>query len=114
MASWSSSNSECLHEEGFLPTSCEAHIPKDHCAPSLLVGEVILVTAFHERVLSLPLNVFLRVLQLHYGLMIHLTPGRVLHIMVFVILCEAFLGIVPHLMLWRYFSMFTRRMALFH
>jgi hypothetical protein len=37
-------------------------------------------------------------LELH-----HLTAGEVLHVALFMMLCEAFLGILPHFALWRHF-----------
>jgi hypothetical protein len=45
----------------------------------------------------------------HYDLELHnLTPWGVLHIMIFMTLCEAYLGIDPHFDLWKYFFRFRR------
>jgi hypothetical protein len=65
--------------------------------------EVISFTAFHRVGLGLPLHPFAWGLLFFYGLYRHdLTPEGVLHIVTFVTLCEAFLGIAPHFTLWRW------------
>jgi hypothetical protein len=52
--------------------------------------------------LSLPAHEFLRGLLFVYGVQLHqLTPNSILHITCFVTLCELFLGIEPHFLLWR-------------
>jgi hypothetical protein len=52
--------------------------------------------------LSLPAHKFLRGLLFAYGVQLHqLTPNTILHIACFVTLCESFLGIEPHFLLWR-------------
>jgi hypothetical protein len=52
--------------------------------------------------LSLPAHEFLRGLLFVYGVQLHqLTPNSILHIACFVTLCESFLGIEPHFLLWR-------------
>jgi hypothetical protein len=39
-----------------------------------------------------------------YGLGLHnLTPSEILHIVAFITLCEAYMGIKPHFNLWNYF-----------
>jgi hypothetical protein len=58
--------------------------------------------AFLLRGLSLPAHEFLRGLLFVYGVQLHqLTPNSLLHIVCFVTLCESFLGIEPHFLLWR-------------
>jgi hypothetical protein len=53
--------------------------------------------------LSLPAHEFLCGLLLLYGMQLHqLTPHSLLHIACFITLCEAFLGIDPHWILWKY------------
>jgi hypothetical protein len=48
--------------------------------------------------------VHLRSLLQFYGLELHhLNPSGILHILAFVILCEAYMGIEPHFNLWNYF-----------
>jgi hypothetical protein len=58
--------------------------------------------AFLLRGFSLPAHEFLRGLLFVYGVQLHqLTPNSLLHIAYFVTLCESFLGIEPHFLLWR-------------
>jgi hypothetical protein len=58
--------------------------------------------AFLLRSLSLPAHEFLCGLLFVYGVQLHqLTPNSLLHIACFVTLCESFLGIEPHFLLWR-------------
>jgi hypothetical protein len=58
--------------------------------------------AFLFRRLSLPAHEFLRGLLFVYGVQLHqLTPNSILHVACFVTLCESFLGIEPHFLLWR-------------
>ena len=62
------------------------------------------ILGFHIRGLGLPVHRFFRGLLHEYGLELHhLTPHGVLHIAVFITLCEAYLGIAPHFNLWQYF-----------
>jgi hypothetical protein len=64
---------------------------------------VVSFTAFHERGFSVPPHQFLCSLLRYYGLKLHhLTAFVVLHIIVFVTLCEAYLGVDPDLDLWKY------------
>jgi hypothetical protein len=53
--------------------------------------------------LSSPAHEFLRGLLFVYGVQLHqLTPNSILHIACFVTLCESFLGIEPHWLLWKF------------
>jgi hypothetical protein len=64
--------------------------------------------AFLLRGLSLPAHEFLRGLLFVYRVQLHqLTPNSILHIACFITLCESFLGIDPHFLLWR--SLFRLR-----
>jgi hypothetical protein len=59
---------------------------------------------FYERGFSVPSHRFCCSLPQHYGLELHnLTPSGILHIVAFVTLCEAYMGIDPHFDLWNYF-----------
>jgi hypothetical protein len=59
--------------------------------------------AFILRGLSLPAHEFLRGLLFVYGVQLHqLTPNSILHIACFITLCESFLGIEPHFLLWKF------------
>ncbi|KAK1617634.1 hypothetical protein QYE76_023151 [Lolium multiflorum] len=54
------------------------------------------------RGLSAPIQDFLRGLLFVYGLQLHhLTPNSILHISIFVTLCESFLGVQPNWALWK-------------
>ncbi|KAK1641924.1 hypothetical protein QYE76_059729 [Lolium multiflorum] len=61
------------------------------------------------RGLSAPIHPFLRGLLFVYGLQLHhLTPNSILHISIFITLCEAFLGVQPNWALWKHIF-FCRR-----
>jgi hypothetical protein len=65
-------------------------------------GYRVMFLAFLLRGLSLPDHEFLHGLLFVYGVQLHqLTPNSLLHIACFVTLCESFLGIEPHFLLWR-------------
>jgi hypothetical protein len=52
---------------------------------------------------SLPAHEFLHGLMFVYNVQLHqLTPNSLLHIACFITLCEVFLGIDPHWILWKY------------
>jgi hypothetical protein len=59
--------------------------------------------AFLLRGLSLPAHEFLCGLLFVYCVQLHqLTPNSILHIACFITLCESFLGIDPHWVLWKF------------
>ncbi|CAN6209683.1 unnamed protein product [Urochloa humidicola] len=59
--------------------------------------ELVVFDAMFLRGLGVPLHPFLRGLLFYYGLeLCHLNPNSILHISIFINLCEAFLGIDPH------------------
>ena len=73
-----------------------------HRRPSEKTLEIILFKAFVERGLAIPACDFLRGLLFFWGVQLHhLTPDSILHIAIFVQLCEAFLGIHPHFDLFK-------------
>ncbi|KAK1612256.1 hypothetical protein QYE76_035929 [Lolium multiflorum] len=70
-------------------------------SPSSIRFRVIFVD-FLIRGLSLPVQEFLRGLLFIYGIQLHqLTPNSLIHISIFITLCECFLGIQPHWGLWK-------------
>jgi hypothetical protein len=101
------SESDLLHlvETGVLP-------PKELCSWRIWRGVTVLTEDTHEAVvfmpflirgLALPASPFFRGLLDFYALnLTHLNPNSILLIVVFVHLCEAFLGILPHFGLWKY------------
>jgi hypothetical protein len=53
---------------------------------------------------NLPAGDFFRVLQYYYRLeLVHLVPNFITVVSTFIHFCEAYLGIPPHFLLWRYF-----------
>ncbi|KAK1605882.1 hypothetical protein QYE76_029555 [Lolium multiflorum] len=65
-------------------------------------GFTVMFVAFPFRGLSLPAHEFLRSLMFFYGIQLwQLTPNSILHLSIFITVCEAFLGIDPHWGLWR-------------
>jgi hypothetical protein len=67
-------------------------------------GHVVVCKAFYERGFGVPSHRFLHSLLWCYGFKLHhLTPLEILHMVVFVTLCEAYIGIEPHLNLWNHF-----------
>ena len=66
------------------------------------VAEVVLFKSFVECGLSIPICDFLQGLLFYWGIQLHhLTPSSMLHISIFVHLCEAFLGIHPYFDLFK-------------
>ncbi|KAK1613838.1 hypothetical protein QYE76_019355 [Lolium multiflorum] len=54
------------------------------------------------RGLSTPIHDFLRGLLFVYGIQLHqLTPNSILHVAIFITLCECFLGVPPNWALWK-------------
>lgn len=59
--------------------------------------EMVIFARFVECGLALPTSDFFRGLLDYYSLqLVHLNPNSILHISIFVHLCEAFLGVDPH------------------
>ena len=93
-------------EKGMLTPKEVAHwrAPTSREAISRLRSdEVVSFLAFHERGLGYPVHWFLCGLLNEWGLELQqLNPTRVLHIASFVIVCKAFLGMEPHVDLFRW------------
>jgi hypothetical protein len=101
------SESDLLHfiETGVLP-------PKELCSwrfwcrvtvPTEDTHEAVVFMPFLIRGLALPASPFFLGLLDFYALnLTHLNPNSVLQIIMFVHLCEAFLGVLPHFELWKY------------
>ena len=65
-------------------------------------NEVVSFTHFHSFWFGVPARPLLRWLLYYYGLCLHdLTPQRIIHLFVFIMLCEGFLGVPAHYELWR-------------
>ncbi|KAK1692577.1 hypothetical protein QYE76_009274 [Lolium multiflorum] len=77
-------------------------LPGSSSRPKPPKGFTVMFVAFLFRGLSLPAHEFLRSLLFFYGIQLwQLTPNSILHLSIFITLCEAFLGIDPHWGLWR-------------
>ena len=91
-----------LEEEGFLrpqgdPAALAWIIPENEEEPVPPSGHVVSFKSFHECGFGVPASRFLRRILGHYGVELqNLNPNGVLHLSVFVGLCEGFLGIDAH------------------
>ena len=97
---------EAFIAKGFLPPWEVAHwrVPGGEEFPQPRPDEVVSFLTFHERGLGYPAHWFLHELLNEWGLELqHLNPRGVLHIAGFVTICEAFLGMEPHMDLFRLF-----------
>ena len=82
----------------------EWRAPGEHRVPAPGPGEIILFVSFIRVGLCLPASAFLHRFLSYFGISLsHLAPNAVLHLSVFVHLCETFLGIPPSISLFRYF-----------
>jgi hypothetical protein len=78
-----------------LTTCC---VLEDPASPVPLEGYVVAFATFYERWFGVPSHKFFCMLLKYYGLELHyLIPLGILHIMTFVTLCEALMGIDPTL-----------------
>jgi hypothetical protein len=86
--------------------------PKELCSWRICRGVTVSTQDTHESViyitflingLALPISPFFRGLLDFYHLnLTHLNPNSIMQVSIFVHLCEAFLGILPHFGLWKY------------
>ena len=66
-------------------------------------GEIIAFSPYFERKFAVPCSNFFSGLLYYYRIQLHhLLPNSILHISIFVHLCEVFLGIEPHFELFRF------------
>jgi hypothetical protein len=73
------------------------YVPKDPTSPAPVQGYVVASVAFYGQGFSAPSHQLLCSLLQHYNLELYnLTLSGILHIVVFVTLCEAYMGIDPH------------------
>jgi hypothetical protein len=80
------------------------HMPEDPVFPMPTDGYMVTFVPFYKRGFDMPSHRFHRSLLWHYGLELHnLAPSVVLHIVTFVTLCKAYMGIDPQFGLWNYF-----------
>jgi hypothetical protein len=90
--------------DGLVTNGDQVIFPSTERIPKPQSGYRVIFLAFLLCGLSLPAHEFLRGLLFVYGVQLHqLTPNSILHIACFITLCESFLGIEPHFLLWKYF-----------
>lgn len=89
--------------EGYLPEqACGGWQVPTSPRPFPEHRQLVLFKSFFDRGLGLPCCSFVRGLLFFYGInLIHLNPNSILHISIFIHLCEAFLGVLPHFDLFR-------------
>jgi hypothetical protein len=88
--------------DGLISNNDSIIFPSTERIPKPPSGYQVMFLAFLLRGLSLPAHEFLRGLLYVYGVQLHqLTPNSILNIACFMTLCESFLGIEPHFLLWR-------------
>jgi hypothetical protein len=101
------SEPELLHlvSIGILPPRelCSWRICHRVTVPTEDTHESVVYAPFLLRGLGLPISPFFRGLLDFYHLnLTHMNPNSILQISIFVHLCEAFLGVLPHFGLWKY------------
>jgi hypothetical protein len=110
------SESDLLHlvDVGVLPPKelCSWRICRGVNVPTEDTHEFVVYVPFLIRGLALPVSPFFRGLLDFYNLnLTHPNPNSILHISIFVHLCEAYLGILPHFGLWKYLYHCRPKMA---
>jgi hypothetical protein len=102
-SSFKESDLKKAKKEGFIPELASIAFPGDERIPKPPSGYRVMFLAFLLHGLSLPAHEFLRGLLFVYGVQLHqITPNSILHIACFITLCESFLGIDPHWVLWKF------------
>lgn len=91
------------HKLGVIPQDKDSVVfPGTDARPNPPQGFRVMFMAFLLRGLSLPAHEFLRCLLFSYGIQLwQLTPNSILHLAIFITICESFLGIHPHWGLWK-------------
>jgi hypothetical protein len=101
------SESDLLHlvSIGVLPPKelCSWRICRGVTVPTEDTHESVIYVPFLIRGLALPISPFFRSLLDFYRLnLTHLNPNSILQVSIFVLLCEAFLGVLPHFGIWKH------------
>ena len=99
---FSKSDHRTLKKFGLLASDGAMQVPGDEAVPNPPEGFRVIFLDFLLRGLAVPVHEFLRGLLFVYGIQLYqLTPNSILHISIFITLCECFLGIHPHWGLWK-------------
>jgi hypothetical protein len=97
---------QALVDHGLLPSKAEVEwmAAAGEQFPSEDIKEQVVLAYFFERSFNLPAGDFFRGLLYYYQLeLVHLVPNSITVVSTFIHFCEAYLGISPHFLLWRYF-----------
>jgi hypothetical protein len=90
---------------GVLPPRelCSWRVCHGTTVPTEDTHESVVYAPFLLRGLGLPISPFFRgLLDFYHINLTHLNPNSILQISIFVHLCEAYLGVLPHFGLWKY------------
>ncbi|KAK1620029.1 hypothetical protein QYE76_025546 [Lolium multiflorum] len=91
-----------LKKLGFNKKENMVRFPSEESYPSPPMEYRVSFVDHLIRGLSPPIHEFLRGLLFVYGLQLHqLTPNSILHVSIFITLCECFLGVHPNWALWK-------------
>jgi hypothetical protein len=103
LSSFKESDLKKAKKEGILPESAPIIFPSAGRIPKPPNKYRVMFPAFLLHGLSLLAHEFLCGLLFVYGVQLHqLMPNSILHIACFISLCESFLGIDPHWVLWKF------------
>jgi hypothetical protein len=98
-----------LKNLGFMKKENTLIFPGDESYPKPRIGYRVTFVDHLIRGLATPIHEFLRGLLFIYGLQLHhLTPNSILHIVIFITLCESFLGTPPNWGLWKHIFLVRR------
>ncbi|KAK1650272.1 hypothetical protein QYE76_068077 [Lolium multiflorum] len=98
----SSQDMNLLKKLGFAKKKDALRFPHEESYPSPPMEYRVSFVDHLIRGLSPPIHEFLRGLLFVYGLQLHqLTPNSILHVSIFITLCECFLGVQPNWALWK-------------
>ncbi|KAE8805569.1 hypothetical protein D1007_18394 [Hordeum vulgare] len=103
---------EALRHHRLLPPASQVlvRIPSAETAPTPAVGEVVVFNEHFYRGFGLPASAFFFEWLHFFSLQPHhLAPNAILQLSAFVVLCEGFLGIEPHVNLWRSLFFFKQQ-----
>jgi hypothetical protein len=97
---------QALVDRGLLRSKAEVEwkAPTGEAFPTKDDKEQVIFASFFERKFNVPAGDFFRGLLYYYKLeQVHLIPNSIIVVLSFIHLCEVYLGIPPHFVLWRYF-----------
>ncbi|KAK1626497.1 hypothetical protein QYE76_000812 [Lolium multiflorum] len=91
-----------LKRLGLMQKEDAIRFPSEESYPSPPIQYRVSFVDHLIRGLSTPIHDFLRGLLFVYGIQLHqLTPNSILHVAIFITLCECFLGVPPNWALWK-------------